>query len=73
MSVGFVSLAEVLEGMIDKRGRGGRKMKKKTREIETRVLEGDWKVIWQAEVFWGEDGQEAAEKYLRGRGVMNEG
>ncbi len=45
---------------------------KKKNAVPTRVIEGNWKVIYQAELVWDEDGREAAEKYLRGRGLMGE-
>lgn len=42
------------------------------KKVQTRVIEGNWKVIYQAEMVWDEEGREAAERYLRGRGLIGD-
>lgn len=40
--------------------------------VKTKAVEGNWKMIYQAEVIWDEEGREAAEAYLRGRGLIGD-
>jgi hypothetical protein len=65
MNAGFVHVSRVIAEIMKRRE--GR-MKK----IETRAIKGNWKVIYQAEVIWDEEGRAAAERYLRGRGLITD-
>ncbi len=42
------------------------------KQVESRVVGGSWRVLWQAAGLALEEGRETAEKFLRERGLLSD-